>query len=369
MYDPFKRSRAKAHRKLRRASVAAITDMWGALLTPAKPARKPAKANKPATTRRGSAKTAPPRTGADRVPATLRSRPTGARGATFRNGTHDSAFGRRAYKLYVPKLVKTADAPLPLVVMLHGCGQSPQDFARGTGMNALAEEYGFLVLYPAQSRQAQFNRCWNWFKREDQARGAGEPALIAGLTREIVGAHRVDPARVYVAGLSAGGSAAMIVATAYPDIFAAVGVHSGLPVGAAQDAASATHAMQGGAPGRRHAVRMPTIVFHGDADKVVNPRNGRFVALRAVAPYARLDRSEVTGRVSGGHAYTRTRHRIGRGRPYSEHWVVHGSGHGWSGGHAGASYTDPAGPDASREMIRFFLRHRTTKKRRSAPAP
>ena len=235
-------------------------------------------------------------------------------------------------------------------------------------MNVLAEEFGFLVLYPEQSRRAQQNRCWNWFRRADQARGSGEPALLASMTQHIMAQQNADPAKVYVAGLSAGASAALIVATAYPDIFAAVGVHSGLAVGAAHDAASMTRAMQAGATGQRHSAPMPTIIFHGDADKVVNPRNGRFVTIRSVEPYNSLDRTEKVGRVVGGREYVRTVNRVGRGRPYVEHWVVRGSGHAWSGGHVAGSYTDPAGPDASREMVRFFLRHRTTKKRRSVPS-
>ncbi len=234
-------------------------------------------------------------------------------------------------------------------------------------MNALAEEFGFQVLYPAQARDAQRNRCWNWFKSDDQARGAGEPALIASLTQHVISEQNVDLSKVYVAGLSAGAAAALIVATAYPDMFAAVGVHSGLGVGAAHDASSAAHAMNIGATGRRHDTQMPTIIFHGDSDKVVNPRNGRFVAIRALEPYDHLDMAEKTGRIANGRDYTRTSHRVGRGRPFVEKWVVHGAGHAWSGGHSAGSYTDPKGPDASREMVRFFMRHRTTAKRRSTP--
>lgn len=366
MFDPFKRARARSAKRIRRATLSAMNDAWGALLAPAKPAgRKAAKAAKPAER---AAKPAGRAAAKAKPAATSRSRMTLPRGAAFRDATHDSAFGGRAYKLYVPAAARAAAAPLPLIVMLHGCGQTPQDFARGTGMNALAEEFGFFVLYPAQAREAQHNRCWNWFKRGDQARGAGEPALIASLTRHILDGQNVDPARVHVAGLSAGAAAALIVATAYPDIFAAVGVHSGLPVGAAHDTASAARAMLAGDPGHSHKVPMPTIVFHGDADKVVHPRNGRFVALRALEPYGSLDRTEKTGQVRDGRAYTRTLHRRGGGRPHAEHWVIHGSGHAWSGGHGAASHTDPSGPDASREMVRFFLRHRTTAKRRSTPA-
>ena len=255
-------------------------------------------------------------------------------------------------------MAKAATGPMPLLVMLHGCNQTPDDFARGTGMNALAEEFGFLVIYPAQSRTTQINRCWNWFKPGDQGRGAGEPALIASLVRHVCATQNVDPARVFVAGLSAGASAALILASAYPDIFAAVGAHSGLSVGAAHDAVSAAVAMQHGAPGMRHSVMIPTITFHGDADRVVNPRNGRFIAARALEPYSRLKRTERPGQVPGGRKYVRTTHRVGQGRALVEYWLVEGGPHAWSGGNPAGSYTDPSGPDASRAMIRFFLRHR-----------
>lgn len=370
MFDPFKRARAKATKKVRRVTVSAMTDAWGAMLAPAKPAkRKVRKKSKPSTTaRKVAGKDGSVRFAAKaKVPTTAQSRASVPQGATFEIKTYESAFGARDYKLYVPVAASTVADPLPLIVMLHGCGQTTTDFARGTGMNALAEEFGFLALYPAQARDSHQYRCWNWYRRGDQTRGAGEPALLAGLTRQIIADHNADPAKVYVAGLSAGAAAALILATAYPDIFAAVGVHSGLAVGAANDAGTAPRAMQRGNPGHRHATQMPTIIFHGDADKTVNPRNGRFVAIRALEPFSHLDRSEKTGHISGGRDYVRTVDKVGEGRSYVEHWVVKGSGHAWSGGHAAGSYTDPKGPDASREMVRFFLRHRTTKKRRSAP--
>lgn len=203
------------------------------------------------------------------------------------------------------------------------------------------------------------------YSPDDQARGGGEPGLIASLARHIIAEQNVDPAKVYVAGLSAGAAAALVVTTAYPDIFAAVGSHSGLAVGAAHNSTSAAHAMQVGATGQRHSVKMPTIIFHGDADRVVNPRNSRFIAIRALEPYTHLERTEKAGRLIGGPEFTRTVHRVGRGRPYIEQWVIHGAGHAWSGGNARGSYTDPAGPDASQEMVRFLLKHRTTKQARA----
>lgn len=370
MFDPFKRARKKATRRLRRTAVSAMTDAWNSMLVPTMPTKRKAKkvVKSSASARKSAGKTSPAQPAVkSNLPATSRSKMIVPRGAAFTSGTFESLHGTRSYKLYVPAAAKKTAVPLPLIVMLHGCGQTPDDFARGTGMNTLAEEFGFLVLYPAQSRNAHRNRCWNWFKREDQTRGAGEPALFADLTRRIIAEQDIDPAKVYVAGLSAGASAAIIVATAYPDIFAGVGVHSGLAVGAAHDATSAARAMQGGSPGVRHEAPLPTVIFHGDADKVVNPRNGRFVAIRAQEAFSDLDRSERTGRVVGGREFTRILHRVGKGRAYIEQWVIRGSGHAWSGGHSAGSYTDPAGPDASREMVRFFLTHRTTKKRRSTP--
>jgi poly(hydroxyalkanoate) depolymerase family esterase len=289
------------------------------------------------------------------------------RGASFRLASYANDQGERSYKLYIPAKSKAGPqpcAPMPLVVMLHGCGQTPDDFAAGTRMNALAEEFGLLVAYPTQPRGANANKCWNWFKRSDQARGAGEPSLIAGIARTILRDHPADPARVYIAGLSAGGSAAIIAATAYPDLFAAAGVHSGLPAGAAHNAASGFIAMKKGAPGDRPTVAVPTIVFHGDADTVVHPRNGRFVVARSLSAHPGLKTVTRKGRSPGGRAYSTTTHRAGNGKSYCEHWVVEETGHAWSGGNPAGSYTDPAGPDASREMLRFFLRHRISAERR-----
>ena len=288
------------------------------------------------------------------------------RGASFGWREHDCAVGSLGYKLYLPACVRTAVQPLPVLVMLHGCGQTPDDFATGTGMNALAEELGIIVVYPAQDRRAQQNRCWNWYRRGDQGRGAGEPALLASLTRDVVSIAPADPARVYVAGLSAGASMALILAATYPDIFAAVGAHSGLAWGAARDATTAALAMRHGAPGHRSPGPMPTIIFHGDEDKVVHVRNGRFIASRAADAYEGLRRTELSNRGHGGHPFVRLSHRRGRGRSFTEFWVVKDAGHAWSGGSRAGRFADPAGPDASREMMRFFLQHRTTSKQRKA---
>jgi poly(hydroxyalkanoate) depolymerase family esterase len=280
-----------------------------------------------------------------------------ADGSRFEQRSFANAAGVRAYKLYVPSGFN--GQPLPLVVMLHGCAQSPDDFAAGTRMNHLAEEQTFLVAYPAQPQSANAGKCWNWFKSGDQQRDRGEPSLIAGITRQIMEEFPVAQGRVYIAGLSAGGAAAAIMGSAYPDLYAAIGVHSGLACGAARDMPSAFTAMKnGGSPAATsRASAVPAIVFHGDSDTTVHPVNGHEVITQAKAG-AKLD-PKVTGGVSpNGRKYTQTVHVDAGGRPMAEHWVLHGSGHAWSGGSAAGSYTDPHGPDASREMMRFFAHHR-----------
>ncbi|TNC49130.1 PHB depolymerase family esterase [Rubellimicrobium rubrum] len=281
-------------------------------------------------------------------------------GASFEERVFANAAGSRPYKLYVPAVF--SGDPLPLVVMLHGCTQSPDDFAAGTRMNELAEEFGFFVVYPGQTQAANMSRCWNWFNAADQQRDQGEPSLIAGMTRTIMGEFPVDKERVYIAGLSAGGAKAAIMGATYPDLYAAVGVHSGLACGAARDMGSAFAAMkQGGAvAGTRSGLAkagIPSIVFHGDRDTTVHPVNGDQVVTQAAAGAAH--RTEVAqGKSSGGMAFTQTTHRDGSGQAVLEQWVLHGAGHAWSGGSAVGSYTDPRGPDASREMARFFMEHR-----------
>jgi poly(hydroxyalkanoate) depolymerase family esterase len=333
-------------------------------------------------------------------------------GDSFLDGHHTEAGLSRGYKLYVPP--ERHGKGLPLVVMLHGCTQHPDDFAIGTGMNAAAREQGFYVLYPAQAQKANPSRCWNWFKHNHQGRGRGEPALLAGMTRAVIERHGIDPQRVYVAA---------ILGAAYPDLFAAVGVHSGLPAGAARDLPSALAAMLGapaGAagpigtagtsglaglpdlkglkdlPGLRdlkqlkdlpgmagladlpgmaeipgwdasedneagvhtgekpadHGPMPPTIVFHGDRDGTVHPSNGER-ALAACTDAAAASRTE-RGSSPGGRSYTRRIWHDDAGQPRAEHWAVHGAGHAWSGGHPGGSYTDASGPDATAAMLRFF---------------
>jgi poly(hydroxyalkanoate) depolymerase family esterase len=286
-------------------------------------------------------------------------------GTRFVEGTFSNAAGSRTYKLFVPS--HSQGQQFPLVVMLHGCTQSPDDFAAGTRMNTAAEEYDCFVIYPEQATSANHSKCWNWFNATDQNRDQGEPSLIAGITRQVMNEYNIDAKRVYVAGLSAGGAAAAIMGATYPDLYAAVGVHSGLACGAARDLPSALMAMkQGGHAGAfsstgRERIAVPTIVFHGDNDKTVHPRNGDQVLASSVDGFDK-DLVIVTerGSASGGHAYSRTTHADPNGAILFEQWSIHGAGHAWSGGSPSGSYTDPRGPDATREMLRFFLDTRKT---------
>ncbi|MGV8988985.1 MAG: alpha/beta hydrolase family esterase [Cypionkella sp.] len=277
-------------------------------------------------------------------------------GAQFLMLTHAGAHGSRSYRLYIP--ANHPKTPMPLIVMLHGCTQTPEDFAAGTGMNTLAEEFGCLIAYPAQPSGANAQKCWNWYRPEDQVRNRGEPALIAGLTRDILRDQDADPARVYVAGLSAGGAAAILVAAAYPDIFSAVGVHSGLPAGGAHDIPSAFAAMRGGSNSEPHRTIVPTIVFHGLADSTVHPENGTAVLSQALQAMPKLRATAQRGVSDGGHRYRSTIHAHPDGRSLAEHWEIEGAGHAWAGGNPAGSYTDARGPDASRHMMRFFLQHK-----------
>jgi len=242
--------------------------------------------------------------------------------------------------------------------MLHGCTQGPDDFALGTGMNDVAEEHDLIVAYPAQSQADNASLCWNWFELKDQKRGSGEPAVIAGLTKDLIAEFAIDPRRVFVAGLSAGGAMAAIMGATYPDLFSVVGIHSGLVSGSAGDLMSALAAMRGDySPVSNNASgkSVRTIVFHGDADTTVHPSNAARIVTAAMPPSA--SRHSLRGRSAGGSDYIRTVVKDGADIPVVEYWAVQGMGHAWSGGNPAGSYTDPRGPDASREMVRFFLEH------------
>lgn len=296
----------------------------------------------------------------------------------FIAGSCTNAAGTRAYKLYIPSAYR--GEPLPLVVMLHGCTQNPDDFAIGTGMNDAAEEQGCFVVYPGQPRQANQSGCWNWFQPGDQERGQGEPSIIADIVRQVGREYKVDSARVHAAGLSAGGAMAVNLAASYPDLFAAIGVHSGLPYRCARDMPSAFAAMKAGRgkrsrpqgamsgmpemampgmgmpePPAQLVQTVPTIVFHGEGDKTVHPANGDKL-LRQCLGGAGVSSEEERGAVHG-RSYVRTLHRDADGRVVGEQWLLRGAGHAWSGGNGKGTHTDPQGPSASREMLRFFREH------------
>ena len=294
----------------------------------------------------------------------------------FLTRSYTNHAGTRSYKLYIPG--GNRRTPLPLIVMLHGCKQDPDDFAAGTRMNSLAEEHRCIVVYPDQPRSANPLKCWNWFQAADQQRNAGEPSIIAGITGRVISTYAVDKNRVYVAGLSAGGAMAAVMGMAYPNLYAAMGIHSGLPYAVADDLPSAFAAMRGMAASgrsRRNVIAgtqaydriIPTIVFHGDLDTKVHPRN----ADRLIAQWTTLigrqgkngnkvNKTHVAvrrGQVPKGHGYNRAIHHDSEGKIILEQWRIHGAGHAWSGGSLNGSYTDPRGPDAGREMIRFFFEH------------
>ena len=287
---------------------------------------------------------------------------------TFLDDRYFADIGSLRYKLYVPRAYR--GAPLPLIVMLHGCGQDANDFAFGTGMNELAEQFQCLVAYPEQSSGANSNKCWNWYEKAHHERGQGEPALIAGMTRKIMAEYAVDQSRVCVAGLSSGGAMAVICGRTYPDLFSAVGCHSGLAHGSARDRYGAMLAMREGASlssfgTTRAGASVPIIVFHGDMDSTVHHRNGDGVVQQSIDAYLarfgnrrqqfELQSREETGHI-GGRGFTRQVMHGKTGEVVVEQWTLHGSGHAWSGGSWRGSCTDTNGPDASKEMLRFFLR-------------
>lgn len=334
-----------------------MVDLFKAYLKASRLARKGRPLSAAIAVQRALAPSPPAKRNTAAKPAQRHQRPLPG---SFVTGEFTGTKGSLAYKLYTP--AGSARRRMPLIVMLHGCGQSAADFATGTGMNRLADELGFLVLYPQQSQSANLARCWNWHAPAHQSRGSGEPALIAALTRHAIALSRANSARIYVAGLSAGAGAAAVMGATYPDLFVAVGIHSGVAHGQIRALSTALSAMRG--EGRARSVGkmrrpLPTIVFQGDRDRVVHPSNAaQFLSNLERSRPGPLVVKTVSGRSAKGRDFTRKVYTSATGDVLLEDWTIHGSGHGWSGGRAAGSYTDPDGPDASREMLRFFLARR-----------
>lgn len=287
---------------------------------------------------------------------------------SFTEHTFKSDAGERQYWLYVPSSY-SASRPAPLIVMLHGCTQDGPDIARGTRLNEWAEREGFVVAYPQQSAAVQAMKCWSWFNPEHQARGAGEPAIIAGITREVIERYKVDTARVYIAGVSAGAAMAGLVAAAYPETYAALALHSGPEFRAASNVGEALQVMKKGGPDpvqqgtyayqtmAQRARAIPVIVFHGAKDAVVMPVNGEQAAKQWISTNDHADDGAVNNSLkvetTQGQGYSRTI-ATGKKRALIEYWLIDELGHAWSGGSPDGTYTDPKTADATAEMIRFF---------------
>jgi len=317
----------------------------------------------------GPAFAAPPRRPLGEVLRALRARPATSPGPApeaepavefgerFLKRVYRGPAGSLSYRLYVPADRERRE--LALVLMLHGCTQNPEDFALGTRMNGLADEFGLIVAYPHQPRRANAAGCWNWFDRRHQNRGSGEPAKLAGLAQALAKEFGVSHERVFAAGLSAGGAMAEVLAATYPDVFAAVGVHSGLPYRSAVDVPSAFAAMKGTAavepaPPAAGDRRCRKIIIHGLADGTVHPANGERILDQAERGQARLKRIDLDSKAGGGRV-RRTVLEDDEGRVVVERWQVEGGGHAWFGGDSRGSFTQTAGLDASRVMVRFFL--------------
>jgi len=289
--------------------------------------------------------------------------------------------GSRPYFVYTPEHYQVG-TPVPLIVMLHGCIQTAVDFATGTQMNQLAEQYNFIVAYPQQTSIYNPSLCWNWFNPANQFRGSGEPAIIAGIVQEIernTARWTIDGHRIYVTGISAGGAMAVILGATYPDIFAAIGVHSGVEYRAITSLLSGGEVFLDGGPdpiqqGQEAFAAMgsfarvvPTIVFHGTDDVVANPIDGNQVVQQwmetdFLASHGTYDAgfnhpsSTMHGQVPEGHSYTVYRWNDNGGNEVQEYWLINGMGHAWSGGNPG-DFTDLQGPSASLAMYLFFKNH------------
>jgi poly(hydroxyalkanoate) depolymerase family esterase len=279
--------------------------------------------------------------------------------ACFTREHHDAPQGGREYLLFVPPYRR---GKRRLVIMLHGCHQDADAFAQATRMNLYAGKYNACIAYPTQSIHANPGKCWNWYEAAHQKRACGEPAILSDLTRHLAQTLGIEPDRIFIAGFSAGAAMAATMAVLYPELYAALGIHSGVAHGSVRDFLSALIAMQHGtmasyAPHPMHE-RIPTIVFHGDTDSMVHATHSEqfFGAVAAPPGMPASERwmRETVEAGNGKYGYTRTMRLDARQRIFSEQWMVHGGGHAWYGGDAAASHVDPNGPDASLEMLRFF---------------
>ncbi|HEY5001796.1 MAG TPA: PHB depolymerase family esterase [Ktedonobacteraceae bacterium] len=295
---------------------------------------------------------------------------------------YNDPVGKRPYCVYTPESYQVGTV-VPLFVMLHGCGQTALDFATGTSMNVLAEQYGFIVVYPQQTRTYNQGLCWNWFLPVNQSRGHGEPAYIVGIIQDVqnnTALWTIDPTRIYVAGLSAGAAMAVILGVTYPDVFAAIGIHSGLEYQAATNLHSGLKAMRRGGPDPQQqglaaytamsdlSRIVPTIVFHGTKDTTVAPVNGdqlmqqwmetdHLASKDTYAPDFTRPTSVTSGQVPGGYAYVIATWNAANGNEVQAYWKIGGLGHAWSGGNSLGTYTDRRGPDASLAVYNFFMAH------------
>jgi poly(hydroxyalkanoate) depolymerase family esterase len=297
-------------------------------------------------------------------------------------GTASSASGSRNYALWVPAAYDKHKAT-PLVMMLHGCMQTPEDLAAISGMNAVADRHNFLVVYPEQTAAANPLKCWNWFDPKNQTRGSGEPALLAAIVDKVQSSNNINPKKIYVAGISAGGAMAVVMSATYPDLFSGVGASAGLAFKSATSVESGLAAMKQGTPNPQQLgllaytamndglrVRpkklLPLIVFQGGADPYVNPLNADQLLIQWAGVNDYLDDGKANqsvkmetaetfeGNIHGGYSYTRSIYKNRAGRLVMEKWIVKGLAHAWSGSPAAGAFADPKGPNASEEMWRFF---------------
>jgi poly(hydroxyalkanoate) depolymerase family esterase len=305
-----------------------------------------------------------------------------ASSGTWHSFTYVSSLGARNYFVYTPANYQPG-TPVPMIVMLHGCTQTVSDFAAGTQMNALADQKQFIVVYPQQSSLANASLCWNWFYPINQYRNSGEAGIIGGITQVVeqdTTDWTINTHRVYLAGISAGAAMSVILGAAYPDLYAAIGVHSGVEYQAATSAPAAILAQLSGGPDPAgqgdaaystmgsHAHVVPVIVFHGTADTVVAPLNGDQVVQQWMQTDFRASggsyhasfaapSTTTPGQVSGGHSYTVRTWNTASGQEIQAYWTINGMGHAWSGGSSAGSFTDPAGPSATQALYTFFMNY------------